>query len=86
MMDLFSRRVVGWSMNSQMTAQLVTDALLMAIWWRGPVQALLHHSGQGNQYTSEQFQKLLVDHGVACSMTRSGDCWDNAAMESFFSA
>jgi putative transposase len=84
-MDLFSRRVVGWSMSSQMTAQLVTDAMLMAIWRRGPVKALLHHSDQGSQYTSEQFQKLLVEHGVTCSMSRSGDCWDNAAMESFFS-
>ena len=85
-MDLFSRRIVGWSMSSQMTAQLVTDALLMAIWRRGPVQALLHHSDQGSQYTSEQFQELLVEHGVTCSMSRSGDCWDNAAMESFFSS
>jgi putative transposase len=85
-MGLFSRRIVGWSMSSQMTAQLVTDALLMAIWRRGPVRALLHHSDQGSQYTSEQFQKLLLEHGVTCSMSRSGDCWDNAAMESFFSS
>ena len=84
-MDLFSRRVVGWSMSSQMTAQLVSDAMLMAIWRRGPVQALLHHSDQGSQYTSEQFQSLLKEHGITCSMSRSGDCWDNAAMESFFS-
>jgi putative transposase len=84
-MDLFSRRIVGWSMSSQMTAQLVTDAMLMAIWRRGPMQALLHHSDQGSQYTSEQFQTLLREHGVRCSMSRSGDCWDNAAMESFFS-
>jgi putative transposase len=84
-MDLFSRRIVGWSMSSQMTSQLVTDAMLMAIWRRGPVSALLHHSDQGSQYTSEQFQRLLKQHGVTCSMSRSGDCWDNAAMESFFS-
>ena len=84
-LDLFSRRVVGWSMSAQMTAQLVTDAMLMAIWRRGPTSALLHHSDQGSQYTSEQFQRLLADHGVTCSMSRSGDCWDNAAMESFFS-
>ncbi len=84
-LDLFSRRVVGWSMNPQMTAQLVTDAMLMAIWRRGPTSALLHHSDQGSQYTSEQFQCLLAEHGVTCSMSRSGDCWDNAAMESFFS-
>jgi putative transposase len=84
-MDLFSRRIVGWSMSSQMTSQLVTDAMLMAIWRRGPVSALLHHSDQGSQYTSEQFQRLLKEHGVTCSMSRSGDCWDHAAMESFFS-
>jgi putative transposase len=84
-MDLFSRRIVGWSMSSQMTAQLVADALLMAIWRRGPAKALLHHSDQGSQYTSEQFQQLLKEYGIACSMSRSGDCWDNAAMESFFS-
>ncbi len=84
-LDLFSRRVVGWSMSAQMTAQLVTDAMLMAIWRRGPTSALLHHSDQGSQYTSEQFQRLLAEHGVTCSMSRSGDCWDNAAMESFFS-
>lgn len=84
-MDLFSRRIVGWSMSSQMTSQLVADALLMAIWRRGPVKALLHHSDQGSQYSSEQFQRLLKEHGITCSMSRSGDCWDNAAMESFFS-
>jgi putative transposase len=84
-LDLFSRRVVGWSMQSQMTAQLVADAMLMAIWRRGPKAALLHHSDRGSQYTSEQFQKLMADHGVTCSMSRSGNCWDNAAMESFFS-
>ncbi len=77
--DLFSRRVVGWSM-------LVTDALLMAIWRRGKPDALLHHSDQGSQYTSEPFQRLMADHGVTCSMSRSGNVWDNAAMESFFSS
>ena len=84
--DLFSRRVVGWSMNAGMTAQLVTDALLMAVWRRGKPGALLHHSDRGSQYTSEQFQRLLSDHGITCSMSRSGNCWDNAAMESFFSS
>ena len=84
-LDLYSRRVVGWSMSAQMTAQFVSDAMLMAIWRRGPHRALLHHSDQGSQYTSEQFQRLLQEHGVTCSMSRSGDCWDNAAMESFFS-
>ena len=84
--DLFSRRVVGWSMSADMTAQLVTDALIMAIWRRGKPDALLHHSDRGSQYTSEQFQRLMADHGVTCSMSRSGNVWDNAAMESFFSS
>ena len=69
-----------------MTAQLVTDALVMAIWRRGKPDALLHHSDQGSQYTSEQFQRLMADNGVTCSMSRSGNVWDNAAMESFFSS
>lgn len=84
--DLFSRRVVGWSMSATMTAQLVADAMMMAIWRRGKPDALLHHSDQGSQYTSEQFQRLMQDNGVTCSMSRSGNCWDNAAMESFFSS
>ena len=85
-MDLFSRRIVGWAMSSEMTAQLVTDALVMAIWRRGKPQELLHHSDQGSQYTSEQFQRLLSEQGITCSMSRRGDVWDNAAMESFFSS
>ena len=85
-LDLFSRRVVGWSMSATMTAQLVTDALIMAIWRRGKSDALLHHSDRGSQYTSEQFQRLMAGHGVTCSMSRSGNVWDNAAMESFFSS
>jgi putative transposase len=81
-------------MSDTMTAQLVTDALMMAISRRGKPDALLHHSDQGSQYTSEQFQRLMADNpvlsfaegGVACSMSRSGNVWDNAAMESFFSS
>ena len=84
--DLFSRRVVGWSMSATMAAQLVTDALVMAIWRRGKPKALLHRSDQGSQYSSEGFQRLMADHGVTCSMSRSGDVRDNAAMESFFSS
>ena len=84
--DLFSRRVVGWSMSATMTAQMVADALIMAIWRRGEPNALLHHSDRGSQYTSEQFQRLMADHGVTCSMSRAGNCWDNAAMESFFAS
>ena len=84
-LDLYSRRVVGWSMQPTMTAQLVMDALLMAIFRRGRPRAVLHHSDQGSQYTSEDFQRLLESHGIICSMSRRGNCWDNAAMESFFS-
>ena len=73
-------------MKAGMTAQLVTDALLMAIWRRGKPDALLHHSDRGSQYSSDQFQRLMADHGVVCSMSRSGNVWDNAAMESFFSS
>lgn len=84
--DLFSRRVVGWSMKAEMTSQLVTDVLMMAIWRRGKPDALLHHSARGRQCASEQFQKLMADNGVVFSMSRSGNVWDNAAMESFFSS
>ena len=71
--DLFSRRVVGWSMKAEMSAQLVIDALLIAIWRRGRPDALLHHFDRGSQYTSEQFQRLMVDNGVDCSMSRAGN-------------
>jgi putative transposase len=84
-LDLFSRRVVGWSMQPSMTAQLVTDALTMAIWRRGEIDALVHHSDRGSQYTSEAFQRLLEELGITCSMSRSGNVWDNSVMESFFS-
>src|SRR5262249_31130001 len=83
---LFSPRVVGWSMRAGITAQLVTDALVMAIWRRGKPDALLHHSDRGNQYTSQQFQKLMADHGLVCSMIRSGNVADNPEMERFFSS
>jgi putative transposase len=85
-LDLFSRRVVGWSMQCTMTAQLVTDALVMAVWRRSPQATLLHHSDQGSQYTSEPFQRLLNELGVTCSMSRSGNVWDHSVMESFFSS
>lgn len=85
-LDLFSRRIVGWSMKEAMTTQMVTDALMMAIWRRGRPRTLMHHSDQGSQYTSEAFQRLMRDNGITCSMSRSSNCWDNAAMESFFSS
>ena len=85
-LDLFSRRIVGWSMRAAMTADLVADALIMALWRRGRPRDLLHHSDRGTQYTSEQSQSLMTEHGVTCSLSRSGNVWDNAAMESFFSS
>ena len=84
--DLYSRRVVGWSMRASMTTDLVAEALTMALYRRGKPDALMHHSDRGSQYTSEQFQRLMTDHGIACSMSRAGNCWDNAATESFFSS
>ena len=85
-LDLYSRRIVGWSMQSSMTSQLVADALIMAVWRRGKPVELLHHSDQGSQYTSEHFQELLKEQGITCSMSRAGEVWDNSAMESFFSS
>lgn len=85
-LDLFSRRIVGWAMQPTMTTQLVTDALMMAVWRRGGSHAVLHHSDRGSQYTSEHFQRLLGELGITCSMSRSGNVWDNSAVESFFSS
>ncbi|WP_156895572.1 IS3 family transposase [Massilia putida] len=85
-LDLYSRRIVGWSMQDSMTSQLVVDALMMGVWRRGKPSALLHHSDQGSQYTSEHFQQLLNEQGITCSMSRAGEVWDNSAMESFFSS
>ncbi len=85
-LDLYSRRIVGWSMQDSMTTQLVADALMMAVWRRGKPVALLHHCDQGSQYTSEHFQELLKEQGITCSMSRAGEVWDNSAMESFFSS
>lgn len=82
--DLCSRKVVGWSMSSRMTARLVCDALTMAIWRRRPAAGLIHHSDRGSQYASNAFRRLLNDHGFKGSMSRKGDCWDNAVVESFF--
>ena len=82
--DLCSRRVVGWSMSSRMKARLVCDALQMAIWRRRPKAGLIHHSDRGSQYASKAFRRLLKTHGILGSMSRKGDCWDNAVVESFF--
>lgn len=82
--DLCTRKVVGWSMSSRMKAQLVCDALKMAIWQRRPKAGLIHHSDRGSQYASKAFRKLLEVHGIKGSMSRKGDCWDNSVVESFF--
>jgi putative transposase len=82
--DLCSRKVVGWSMGSRMKAQLVCDALTMAIWQRRPEAGLIHHSDRGSQYASKAFSKILKAHGIKGSMSRKGNCWDNAVAESFF--
>ena len=82
-MDLYSRMVVGWALSERMTAQLVIDALQMAIWRRKPLRGLIIHSDRGSQYCSHDYQKLLFLHGLICSMSKRGDCFDNAAMESW---
>ena len=84
--DLYSRRVVGWSMAEHMESRLVVDALAMAVQRRLPEEGLLAHSDRGSQYASEHYQLLLAKHGIDCSMSRRGDCWDNAPMESFFAS
>lgn len=83
-LDLFSRQVVGWAMSAWMTADLVVDALQMARWRRRPGKGLLVHSDRGSQYASGRFQTMLKDHGYIGSMSRKGNCWDNAPAESFF--
>lgn len=82
--DLCSRRIIGWSMVDHLETDLVSDALKMAIARRRPGQGLLHHSDRGVQYASEDYQHLLQSHGMTISMSGRGDCWDNAAMESFW--
>ena len=82
--DLYSRRVVGWSMGSRMKAALVCDALHMAIWQRRPKAGLIVHSDRGSQYASNAYRRLLRAHQFVGSMSRKGNCWDNAVAESFF--
>lgn len=84
-MDLYSRKIVGWSMNTSMTAALVNDALTMAIWSRKPGKGLIWHSDRGSQYCAKSHRAILKDHKIIQSMSRKGDCWDNATSESFFS-
>lgn len=83
-MDLYSRQIMGWAMNSAMPAALVCQALLMALGQRQPGTGLMLHSDRGSQYASHEYQALLEQHGILCSMSRKGNCWDNAVMERFF--
>ncbi|MEI7240337.1 IS3 family transposase [Pectobacterium brasiliense] len=82
--DLFSRKIIGWSMQSRMTKDIVLNALLMALWRRSPRKQVLVHSDQGSQYTSHEWQSFLKSHGLEGSMSRRGNCHDNAVAESFF--
>jgi putative transposase len=83
-MDLYSRTIVGWAMDKNMMVDLVENALKMALSRRKISAGLLLHSDRGSQYASREYQKLLTKHGIICSMSRRGNCWDNAPMESFF--
>jgi len=82
-MDCYSRKVVGWALSERMTAQLVIDALMMALWRRKMPCGVIVHSDRGSQYCSLAYQKLFVEYGLICSMSKRGDCYDNAAMESW---
>jgi transposase InsO family protein len=85
-LDLFNREVVGWSLKPRMTADIVTDALTMAWFRRKPASGVLHHSDRGSQYASHTFQGKLAEFGMTCSMSRKGNCWDNAPTESWFNS
>lgn len=83
-LDLYSRAVIGWAMGARLTVDLAQQALTMAIRHRTPKAGLLHHSDRGSQYAATSYQQLLTRHGIAVSMSRRGNCWDNACVESFF--
>ena len=85
-LDLFNREVVGWSIKPRMTTDIVIDALAMAWFRRKPAPGLIHHSDRGSQYASHAFQAQLKEYGIICSMSRKGNCWDNAPTESFFNS
>lgn len=84
-MDLYSRRIIGWAMDRRMTKELVIHALQQAIWRCPPQKGLIHHSDRGSQYCSKAYQDLLVQYGIISSMSRKGNCYDNACIESFHS-
>jgi putative transposase len=85
-LDLFNREVVGWAIKQRMSADIVTDALSMAWFRRRPEPGLMHHSDRGSQYASHAFHTKLAEYGMRCSMSRKGNCWDNAPTESFFNS
>ena len=85
-LDLFNREVVGWSLKSHMTSDIVRDALTMAWFRKRPAPGLMHHSDRGSQYASHVFQDRLKAYGMTCSMSRKGNCWDNAPTESWFNS
>jgi putative transposase len=83
-LDLASRRVIGWSIDRLLDRTLVLNAMMLALTLRRPARGVLHHSDRGSQYASTEYQRLLIAHGMTLSMSRAGDCWDNAVAESFF--
>lgn len=85
-LDLFNREVIGWSLKPRMTTDIVTDALTMAWFRRRPEAGVMHHSDRGSQYASHAFQTKLKEYGMTCSMSRKGNCWDNAPTESWFNS
>lgn len=85
-MDLYSRMIIGWSMKSTLAKEIVLDALLMALWRRSPQRSVIIHSDQGSQYGSDEWQRFCLSHNLTPSMSRRGNCYDNAAVESFFSS
>lgn len=85
-LDLYSRHVIGWSMKATLAKEIVLDALLMAVWRRKPKQPVIVHSDQGSQFSSDEWKRFLDTHNLSASMSRRGNCWDNAVAESFFSS
>ena len=83
-LDLYSRRVIAWGMGSRLTQELATAALTMAVEHRRPASGVLHHTDRGSQYTATLYREMLAGHGLTASMSRRGNCWDNAVVESFF--
>ena len=85
-MDLYSRRIIGWSMSRRLSRHIAVNALQMALGQRRPGTDLIHHSDRGVQYLSDDFQDLLKKHCITCSMSGKGSCYDNAVVESFFAS